>query len=432
MGGLRHFTAAGRALARFLKYNSTIRSIPWEIFFATFSVVYNLLINPFPYKQFNRSVTFAIHGAPNWDSYRQNFPIPQFVAFREQNHVFEEMVGSYNWDVRYNDGTGTRQFIGAWMTTNGLQYYGVRPLLGRGFIPEDGKPGAPPVFAMNNRLWQSEFHGDPKVLGKSVVLNNKVRTLVGIMPPLFDAYFGAGLYLPLSLSPGSDEASFFGRPVSVFPMARLKTGVTLESAAADLKIIAQRDAEIEPKEYPAKFTVSTERIADYLVGKFKKTLYALLGAVFILLLIACSNVANLLLARATVREREIAIRASLGATRIRLIRQLLIESFVLAAGACLVGCGFAYFGMKLVSRIIPPGTVPVEVMIGLNPAVLLFAAAMASLTVLACGLAPALYAVRGDLQPRLSGSRRTSEELRGTELCVLAWLLLKWHSRLCC
>jgi hypothetical protein len=197
------------------------------------------------------------------------------------------------------------------MTTNGLQYYGVQPLLGRGFVPDDGKPGAPPVFVINYRLWQSEFHGDPEVLGKSVVLNNKLRTLVGIMPSQFDAYFGASLYLPLSLSPGTDEASFFGRPVSVFPMARLKPGVSLEAAAAELQVIAQRDAKVEPKEYPARFSIGTERMLDYLFGKFKKTLYALLAAVFILLLIACSNVANLLLARATVREREIAIRASL-------------------------------------------------------------------------------------------------------------------------
>jgi putative ABC transport system permease protein len=191
-------------------------------------------------------------------------------------------------------------------------------------------------------------------------------------------------------------------------MARLKPGVSLESAAAELQVIAQRDAKVEPKEYPARFSIGTERMLDYLFGKFKKTLYALIAAVFILLLIACSNVANLLLARATVREGEIAIRASLGATRGRLIQQLLIESLILAAGACLVGCGVAYFGTRLVSRIIPPGIVPPETIIGLNPVVLLFAVAAASLTVLACGLVPALHAVRGGLQHRLTGSGKGS------------------------
>jgi predicted permease len=185
----------------------------------------------------------------------------------------------------------------------------------------------------------------------------------------------------------------------IWAMARLKKGVTLQAAAADVDAILHRLAQANPGEhYPRRFKVVTRTLLDFVVGDFRKTLYALLAAVSMLLLIACSSVGNLLLARATVREREIALRASLGANRGRLLRQLLVESFVLAATACLAGCLFAYFGLKGLVAIIPRGPIPEEAAIGLNPAVLLFALALAVLVTLICGLAPALHAVRGNLR----------------------------------
>jgi putative ABC transport system permease protein len=372
-----------------------------------FSVLYNVVFDPFPYKDFQHSVIFEmwdLTGAQEQEA-RFHYSIPEFLAIREQNHVFEDIIGNYTLDVLYTDGKGTRRFRGGYITTNGFDFLGVSPFLGRAFSPDDVKPGAPLVFMMNYRLWQTEFSSDPRILGTTFFLNGKSRTLVGIMPQRFNGY-NASLWLPLGLSPGADGTVFPVKdPDAIWALARLKKGVSVEAAAADLDAILHRLAQANPGElYPERFKIHTRTLLDFVVGDFKKTLYALLAAVSMLLLIACINVGNLLLARATVREREIAVRVSLGASRGRLIRQLLVESLVLAAAACLAGCVFAYFGLKGLVAIIPRGPIPEETVIGLNTAVLLFALAIAVLTTLICGLAPALHAVRGNLQVRITGS----------------------------
>jgi len=372
-----------------------------------FSILYNVVFDPFPYKDFQHSVIFEIWdltGAQEQEA-RFHYSIPEFLAIRGQNHVFEDIIGNYTLDVLYTDGKGTRRFRGGYVTANGFDFLGVSPFLGRAFSPDDVKPGAPLVFMMNYRLWQTEFTSDPKILGTTFFLNGKPRTLVGIMPQRFNGY-NASLWLPLGLSPGADGTVFPVKdPDVIWALARLKKGVSVDAAAADLDAILHRLAQANPGElYPERFKIRTRTLLDFVVGDFKKTLYALLAAVSMLLLIACINVGNLLLARATVREREIAVRVSLGASRGRLIRQLLVESLVLAAAACLSGCFFAYFGLKGLVAIIPRGPIPEETVIGLNPAVLLFALAIAVLTMLICGLAPALHAVRGNLQVRMTGS----------------------------
>ena len=186
--------------------------------------------------------------------------------------------------------------------------------------------------------------------------------------------------------------------------ARLKPGVSVAAAGANLDSIAHRLHKPNPNGIFSedKFTIVPQTLLDSLIGDFRKTLYALLGAVFLLLLIACSNVANLLLARATAREREIAMRATLGASRSRLIRQLLVESFVLAVAATGAGCALAYFVLKVVVALIPAGTLPDETVIGMNAPVLLVALGVTILIAILCGLAPALHVVRGDLHSRLT------------------------------
>jgi putative ABC transport system permease protein len=384
-----------------------------------FSVIYNVVFDPFPYRDFQHSVTFEMRDlAGTGDAVtRYHYTIPEFLAIREQNHVFEDIIGNYQLDVLYSDGKGTRRLRGGYVTPNGFDFLGVPPLLGRAFSAGDTEPSAPFVFMMNYRLWQTQFGGDSKILGTTFFLNGKPRTLVGIMPQRFNGY-DASVWLPLNLSPGADGASFPVKdPPVIWAMARLKKGVSLQAAAADLDAIVHRLAQANPGElYPARFKLVTRTLLDFVVGDFKKTLYALLAAVFMLLLIACINVGNLLLARATVREREIAVRASLGASRGRLIRQLLVESFVLAAAACTVGCLFAYFGLKGLVAIIPHGAIPEETVIGLNPVVLLFALAIAALATLICGLAPAFHAVRGNLQLSMTGSGKGTGGFRHGKL----------------
>jgi putative ABC transport system permease protein len=362
-----------------------------------FSVVYNVFFRALPYKAYNRSVLVSIQDldAIGAERVRKYFSPEEIRAVRNQNHVFEEVIAYGRMRPTYDDGKSVRFFsFGAVVTPNTFDYLGVPSLLGRTISEEDGRPGAPLVFVVNYRLWQREFGGDPKILGRTFILNGKPTTLVGIMPLRFNA-FGANFWLPAKPDYPSLQL-----------MGRLKPGVNVQTAGAELNAIAHRTHKPNPGGiFPEdKFAIASETLLDSLIGTFKKTLYVLLGAVLLLLLIACTNVANLLLARATAREREIAMRATLGATRGRLIRQLLVESFILAAAASLAGCGLAYFGLKAVVALIPAGTLPEETAIRMNAPVLFLALGMSILTTVLCSLAPALHVVRSDVQPRLASA----------------------------
>src|SRR6266481_3456868 len=365
-----------------------------------FSVVYSVFFRALPYKDFNRSVVLNMHnlGSVGGWKVRQYFFPEEVRAFRQQNHKFEDIVAYIGMRPKYDDGKSIRFFsFGAVVTPNTFDYLGVPPLLGRTISEEDGRPGAPPVLVMNYRLWQREFGGDRKILGTTFILNGKPTTLVGIMPLRFNA-FGANFWMPVTPDYATHGFKLMGR---------LKPGVSVAAAAANLDSIAHRLHKPNPGGiFPEdKFAIVPQTMLDSLIGDFRKTLYALLGAVFLLLLIACSNVANLLLARATAREREIAMRATLGASRRRIIQQLLVESFVLAVAATGAGYALAYFGLKVVVALIPAGTLPDEAVIGMNAPVLLAALGVAILTAILCGLAPALHVVRGDLHPRLTSSK---------------------------
>ena len=373
-----------------------------------FSFVYNAIFQPVPYKDFQRSVVFKIQNLANAGGWKERdyFLAPEVRAFREQNHVFEEMIAYAGRRDYYHDGQFVRYLPrGAAVTANAFDYWGVRPQFGRGITPEDGKPGAPPVFVMSYRLWQSEFGGDPNLLGKVFTLGDRPTTLIGIMPkhlePLASSY-----WLPATVD--ASQPSLNGGAAL---MGRLKPGVSLQAASADLDEIAHRLQKIAPAGFfPEKFAIIPQYFVDNLIGNFKSTLYALLGAVLLLLLIACSNVANLLLARATSRELEIAMRAVMGASRGRLIRQLLMESLLLAVMASAAGCGLAFFLVKVLVAMIPVGTLPTETVVRLNAPVLLLSLGATILTALLCGLAPALHVVHSDLQSQLSGSGKGTGE----------------------
>jgi putative ABC transport system permease protein len=367
-----------------------------------FSVIYNVLLDPFPYTDAQRIVLIEIRDVS--DSHpggRTWFSVPEFLDYQEQNHVFDGVIGTWYEDVRYTSGEGAEHFDGALLTPNTFSVLGVPALLGRGITPDDGKPDTPPVFVMSYKLWRKRFNLDPTVLGRTFVLNSTPRTLVGVMPPRFTK-LDADLWMPAALDrrdPGSGQRYFMLQ-------AHLKPGVMLPQAEADISVIAHRLAQVYPKEYPKKFTVQIVTWLDYLVGGFRRTLYTLAAAVALLLLIACSNVANMLLARGTSREKEMAIRASLGASRWTLIRQLLIESLLLALGGAAGGCLLAYGGIKALVALIPEGAIPREAVIGMNAPVLLFSLGTAVFTALLFGLTPALHTVKRDLAESLKDSAR--------------------------
>jgi putative ABC transport system permease protein len=410
---LQDFRYAVRSLAKDRAFASlAVLALGLGIGSATviFSAVYGVILNTFPFKDADQVTSFGIQDLRNPGNGRREFlSIPEFLDYRQQNNVFQDISGEYGGfgsaPVRYTAADGTYEFSADYMSANSFAFFGVNPVVGRMAAEEDTKPGATPVFMMSSKLWQKQFNSDPNVVGTSFMLNGTARTLVGIMPPRF-RWGWSEIWIPFSIDRGQVASDPELAKGYVWCVGRLKPGASLKSAEADLDVVAHQLAKIYPENYPQQFTVTADRLTDRVVGPFKSLLYPLLGAVLMLLLIACINVANLLLARATAREGEIAIRSSLGAARIRLMQQFLVESFVLAAAGCFAGCLLAYLGIKAVIPFIPYNAFPQEAVIELNPKVLLFSLGLTVVTTFLCGLAPAIHSLRAELRSGLASAGR--------------------------
>jgi putative ABC transport system permease protein len=358
-----------------------------------FSVIQHVLLDPYPmYAHVDRMVAVQIHDASNPKFYRDSYQPAEFLEYQSQAKSLEEVIAGANEPAVFSSPQGAEEFVGGVTSGNTFTFMGVSAAVGRTITMDDTRPDAPPVFVMSYKTWTSRFGQDPGIIGRTFIWNGTARTLVGVMPPRVSK-LGADVWRPIRLDPAdASQADHFFRF-----QARLRPGVTIEQAQAEVAVLAPQIARRYPKNYPPRFTVEVVGLIDSIVGPFRKTLYTMTAAVGLLLLIACANVANMLLSRAAGREREMAIRGALGATRLRQVRQLLVESSFLAALGVGAGCLLAQVGITLLVRAIPEGLIPREALIQLDTRVLIFSVILAAVTVVIFGLAPALQSARADL-----------------------------------
>src|SRR3989442_1148095 len=301
-------------------------------------------------------------------------------------------------------GRGTQRFDGNYVTPGTFEFRVMPALLGRVMQQADYDQGAPPVFVLRYKTWVKHFGADLGIVNKTFVLNRTGGTLIGIVPTRF-GWGDADMWIPAKPSKAVKNSAYAGAfPQFWFLLGHLKPGVSMKEAQSDLTVVAQRLATVYPKDYPKHFSVQIESLTNLVVGRFRMTLVIVLAAVGLLLLIGCGNVANLLLARATTREKEFAIRSALGESRSRLIRQLLVESLILATGGAAVGALLAWGGLKFLVAVMPQEIIPAEAVIRMNTPVLAFTLGVAVLTALVFGLVPALKAARKDLNDPLRDS----------------------------
>ena len=358
-----------------------------------YSVLRNVVLDPFPYSRSDRMVNVLLKDASDRIIRGPYFPAPEFLDYLEQTQAFEDVVGTSRQSVHWVSDTGAERLTIAWMTPNGFTFLGVQPMLGRVFGEADAAPGVPPVGVMAHRTWVRLFGADPGVVGRTLVLDGEARTVVGVMPPRFE-WNVADLWVPAAITRSDDPQTARGSRAF---QAHLRPGVTPKEAEAQLNVVAARRAADYPKDYPPQSRFQVITVIDWVVREFRGVLYTLFGAVSLLLVIACCNVANMLLARATTREREMSIRAALGASRSRIVRQLLVESALLALGGLAAGALLAYAGIAALAGFMPRQGVPWETEIRLDLPVLLFALAVAALATVSFGLFPAVQTARRDL-----------------------------------
>jgi putative ABC transport system permease protein len=400
---------------------------------AIFSVVYAMLLKPLPYSHPEQLLT-VFEAQPQAGVNATGWSYANFAELREQNRIFSDMAGSQQHQLTLT-GRGEPSVVNTSVVTPELfSVFGQRPIVGRPFYPEDGKPGAPAAVILSENLWRGSFGADPKVIGSSINLDKRSFTIVGVMPAVFRFPIltaSEQLWIPLVQDPlfGSWMDRRGGHWLQV--TGRLKPGVSMTQAQAELDAIGARLA----KEFPAEndgWTIRFVPLKQKIVGNVKSALLVLMGAVGLVLLIACANIANLLLTRATSRAREIAVRTALGAGRSRIVRQLLSETLVLGLLGGLAGIALAYVGVQGLTALMPQDLPQVNA-IRVDNFVLGFALLLSAVASCAFGLAPALFAANSNLQSSLreggtrsgeSGNRRRARSFLAAGEIALAMVLL--------
>jgi putative ABC transport system permease protein len=392
---------------------------------AIFSVIYAVLLQPLPYPEGDRIVILT---ETDTNQPQISVSYPDYVDWKRDNTVFENIAVSRreSFNLSGLPGRAPEQVSGGLVTGNFFKVIGLNPQLGRVFTEEEDRVGGPPVCVISDKLWQRVFAHDPNVLGKSVNFGNQPYTILGVMPPQMFSPRTAEVWFPLTRR--TDDAMWQSRDnhPGLFGWARLKPDVTVEKALAEMKEIAARLSTQYPRSN-AGVSVTATPLLENQVGDYRNSLKLLLGAVGLVLLIACANLANLLAARGAGRAREFAVRAAVGASRWQIIRQLLMESFVLALFGGLLGLCLAAWGRDVLVALAPPG-VPRFQNVALSGWVLVFSLALSFVTSVLFGLWPAWHTSRADIQLALksggTGSSETPGARRSRDLLVIAEVAL--------
>jgi putative ABC transport system permease protein len=368
---------------------------------AIFSVVYGVLVSPYPYAKPGEIWAFGVRPLSGQGGHA--YTLDDLDELKKVPALADVMATTVD-NLLLTGDFAPETLTAVKLTPNGFNFLGVPPQVGRTFQPSDvGADGeAPPVVVISYVLWQRLFDGNPNAIGRTLRIDDKPRTIIGVMPPRFGWYTHDGVWLPLNTNRREP-------PQWLNPIARLQPGLSPEVAKTQLHALHLRLASEKPDTFPkGGFSTQFLNYLDITVasGEMRTTLQLLFGAVGFLLLIACANVANLQLARATARAREMAVRVSVGAARGRVLRQLLTESLLLSVFGGVLGVLFAFIATRAIVALMPEFYVPNEARVTINAYVLIFSLAVAVLTGILFGLAPALQASRPDLVETLKEAGR--------------------------
>ncbi|HKG93075.1 MAG TPA: ABC transporter permease, partial [Gemmatimonadaceae bacterium] len=373
-----------------------------------FSIVYGALMRGLPFERSERIMSVARNN-PSRNERRMDFTQHDYVDYRERQRSFEELAAFYTGTVNVSGTEKPERFDGAFSSANLFAVLRVRPILGRGLQPADDKFGAPYVAVIGYQMWKDRFGGDPNVIGTTIRANGRPTTIVGVMPEKFAFPGNESVWVPLQLDVLKLKR---GEGQSLDVVGRLKDGVSVDQALLDLGTIARQIAAEYPKTNEG-VGAFVEPFVDTQIGDdAQKMLLTMLGAVGFVLLIACSNVANLLLGRAAHRSKEVGVRTALGASRAAVIRQFLAEALILSAAGSALGVGVAYVGVRMFNAAIAGTQPPFWLVIKVDAPVLLFVTGLAAAATLLSGLFPAVQASRADVGEILKDEARGSSSFR--------------------